>query len=99
MKAFYSLSGAIARNCRTASARLPLAINDTSLRQIVRRQFNPHPIPRNDTNEVLAHPPRNVSHHEVSTFDFNAEPRIRQGLGHNTLDLKSFFLLFRHTKI
>ena len=78
---------------------LAFAVDDPALGQIVRREFDANSIARHDADEVLTHSSRDVGHDNVSTFDLHAEPRVREGLGNGTLDLKSFFLLFRHKKL
>jgi hypothetical protein len=81
---------------RTEKPRLAFPINDTTLRQVVGREFHTYAVARHDADEVLTHASGNVCHDDVSTFDFNAEARIRQGLGYSTLYLQRFFLLFCH---
>ena len=76
--------------------RLAFAIDDSALRQIVRRELDANSIARHDADKVLPHPSGDVGHDNVSTFDFHAETRIREGLRHRALDFKCFFLLIRH---
>jgi hypothetical protein len=48
--------------------QLAFAVNDSTLGQIVGRQFHPNFVPRHDADEVLSHSPCNVSHHFGSGF-------------------------------
>src|SRR5256885_14921736 len=83
------------RCCR----KLAFAVNDAAFCQVVRREFDPHPVARHDADKVLAHPARNVGHNDVSTFDLNAKSSIGQGLRYSALDLECFFLLLCHTRL
>jgi hypothetical protein len=83
------------RCCR----KLAFAVNDPALCQIVRRKFDPNPVARHNTDEVLSHPTGNVGQNNVSTFDLNAKTSIGEGLRHNALNLKCFFLLFCHKSL
>lgn len=78
---------------------LPLAVRDSALGQIVGRKFNSHFVARHNTDEVLAHPARNVGIHDVAPLDFYAKPGICQRLGHNAFYFECFFFLFRHVGV
>ena len=75
---------------------LPLAKYDSTLGQVVRREFHADAIARDDADEVLPHPAGNVRHDKVAAFNLDAESRVGEGLGDDALDFKSFFFLFFH---
>ena len=41
-------------------------------------RFDPHAISRHDTNEVFAHPARDMRDHQVAAIKLDAKPRVRQ---------------------
>ena len=70
---------------------LPLAIDDSTFCQIVRREFNPDLVAGDDSNEVLAHPTRNVSHHLGARVQLDSESSIRQCLCYGAFYFEGLF--------
>ena len=77
------------------SKRRPLtfSIGDSTLGQVIGRQFDTNLVTRNDTNKVLAHSPCDVRHHFVAGFQLDPEPSVGEGLSDRTLDFECFFFL------
>src|SRR4029079_8485000 len=76
---------------------LALAESDATFGEVVGREFNPHSIARDDTNEVLSHFACHVCGHDVTAIDLHAKARVGEGLGDHAVDFESFFLwLLRH---
>lgn len=69
--------------------------NPTSPR-IVWRDFDLHSVTRNDSDEVLAHPPSNVSHDLMADIELHQELGVGKCLGHRSLHFNAFFL--RHSQ-
>ena len=76
-----------------SKTRIDLAfpVGDAAFAEIVRRQLNANLVPRNNPNEVFAHPSSHVRHHFIARFQLDSETRIRERLGNSTLDLKGLF--------
>ena len=69
------------------------AVDDAAAAQIVRRDFDFHAVTRHDSNEVLAHPSRDVRHHFATSLELDSKPSVGESLGDRALDFKSFFFL------
>lgn len=70
---------------------LSFAINDSTLGQIIRREFNANLVARNDSDEVLPHAAGNVSHDLRPRFELNPKPSVGQCLRDGALDFEGFF--------
>jgi hypothetical protein len=70
-----------------------IPVCNSAAREVVRRQLNLHLVAREDPDVVLPHLPRDRRENAVASFDFDAEHRIRQGLGDLALDLDLVLLL------
>jgi hypothetical protein len=79
--------------------RLPLAVSDTTLGQVVGRKLHADLVAWHNTNKVLSHPAGHVGCHNVSTFDFHAESGVSEGLCDHSFDFKSFFFLLCHKRL
>jgi hypothetical protein len=73
-------------------AILFVAVNNPPTIQVVRAQFNRHPVSREDTNKILPHPARYVRQHLMPVFELHPEHRIRQGLRNRCHYLNCIFL-------
>src|SRR5438309_4923072 len=69
-----------------------VAVRDAPAREIVRRQLDLHAVAGNQLDVVLAHLPRDVSEHDRSVVELDAEHRVLQGFAHETIDLDRLFL-------
>ncbi len=87
------------RDARDGRQRLPFAVRNAAFGQIVGREFHADAVARYNTDEVLAHPTRNVGGHKVSTFDFDTKSGIGQRLGYGALHFEGLFFLFRHISL
>ena len=76
---------------------LPLAESDTTLGQVVGREFDTDLVAGHDTDEILPHPAGNVGNDLVAAVQLHAKPRVGQGFGDDALDLDCFFFI-RHTR-
>jgi hypothetical protein len=54
---------------------------DSSLRQIVRRHFQPHAVSRKDTDVIHPHLSGNVSQDLMAVFQLHPEHRVRKCFG------------------
>ncbi len=70
---------------------LAFAVDDSTLGQIVGREFNTDFVSRDNPDEVFSHSAGHVRHHFGPRFQLNAEPRVRERLGHGALDLEGLF--------
>ena len=70
---------------------------DAATIEVVRRNLNLHFVTWNDTDEVLPHFPRNVSHHQMAVFQFDAELSVGQRLHYGPFNFNCFF--FGHSKL
>ncbi|GAA5509235.1 hypothetical protein Rcae01_04734 [Novipirellula caenicola] len=77
---------------------LSFSEDDSTLGQIVRRQFNSHLITRNNTDEVFTHTARNMSHHFATGLQLDTETSIGECLGYSTFDFEGLFFLCQVTK-
>src|SRR5690606_24283562 len=71
------------------------AVDDPPAREVVRAQLDLHLVPREDSDEVLPHLPRDVREHAVTPFDLHGEHRVGEGLNHPPLDFNGVVL--RHS--
>ena len=75
---------------------LALAVDNSTLGQIVGREFYADVVAGYNPDKVFPHAAGNVGHDDVAPLDFNPKPRVRQSLHNNTLDLQGFFFLLGH---
>src|SRR5438552_18034758 len=68
------------------------AIGYAAPREVVRRDFDLHPIAGNDANEVLAHLARHVRNHFATDVELDPKLRICQGFLDPAFDFDRFFL-------
>src|SRR5206468_174588 len=74
--------------------RLPVAVDDPRAIEVVRRQLDPHAIPRQDADPEAAHLARDVAEDYVVVVELHAEHRVRESLDDLALELD--FLFLRH---
>src|SRR4249919_3138880 len=67
-------------------------VHDPAARQVVRRQLHQHPVPREDTDVVHPHLPRDVGQHVVSVLELHPEHGVGKRLGHRPFDLDRVLL-------
>ena len=72
-------------------AYLPSPIDDASLGQIVRRQFNRHLVTRKNTDVVLAHFPGNMRCHDMPVLELYSKSGVWKCLGNDAFHLDGFF--------
>ena len=82
------------RGCRRAGFRRgggssPLAVDDPALGEVVRRDFNRHPVARHDPDEILAHLARDVGENAMAALQLDHELGVRQGLDDAALRCES----------
>ena len=65
---------------------LALAIDNSTLGQVVRREFDFHSIARDDSDKVLAHFAGHMRQDLRSVIHLHAEPRVRQRLSYRSLN-------------
>ena len=75
---------------------LAFAKHDATFGQVVGGEFHADAVAGDDADEVLAHPARDMCHHEVAAFNLHAKPRVGEGLRHDALDFECFFFLLFH---
>ena len=68
-----------------------LAVNDPALLEVVRRDFDGHPVTRNDADEVLAHLAGDVGQNAVAIFQLDHELGIGQSLDNLSFGSDRFF--------
>lgn len=76
--------------------RLALAESDSTLGQIVRRQFHTHPITGDDADKVLAHFSGHMGNYAMPALQLDTESGIGKGLRYRAFNFNRFFL-FCHT--
>lgn len=84
---------------RKYERRLSFAIGDSTLRQIVGRQFNADFITWHNPDEVFPHSACNMSHHFATSLQLDTEPRVGECLGNSTLDFKCFFFFSQNLNL
>ena len=67
------------------------AVDDPTLGQIIRRQFNANLVTRNDADVVLSDFTRGVCEDFGAGVQLDPEPSVGEGLGDRSLDFKGFF--------
>ena len=72
---------------RESECRLAFAVNDATLRQIVRREFHSDFVTRYDTDEILSHSTCYVSKDFGPGVQLDLEPCVGQGLSHRAIYL------------
>lgn len=60
-------------------------VRDSAARQVVRGEFDPNTVPRQNSNEVHPKLPGNVGQHPMSVLKFNSEHGVRERLKNRTL--------------
>ena len=72
---------------------LSFAIDDATLGQVVRRQFHPHFVARDNSDEVLAHASSDMCHDLGPGLQLHAESSIGQRLCDGAFDLEGLFFI------
>src|SRR5271157_3575827 len=75
-----------------AASPLFVPVHDASPRQVIRRKLNRNLVSRQDADEILAHPPRDVREHLMLVLQFHPEHGIGQRLDHRRHHLNRVFL-------
>jgi hypothetical protein len=73
--------------------QLSLAVNNSTLGQVIGRKFDPNFVARDDSNEVFSHSASDMSHHFTAGFQLNTKSRIGQCLCDSTFDLEGLFFI------
>jgi hypothetical protein len=71
---------------------LPVSVDDARAVEVVRRDLDPHPVPREDPDAEAAHLAGDVSEDCVTVVELHAEHGVRQCLDDLTLELDLLFL-------
>src|SRR5262245_38391162 len=71
------------------------AVGDAALAEVVRREGDGHDVARQDTDEMLAHPARDVGDDLVAVLQPDLELRVGQRGRHLALDLEGLFFCHR----
>jgi hypothetical protein len=72
-----------------------LAVRDSALTQVVRRQLNRNAVPWHEANEVLSHLTGDVSYNLMTILEFDTELSPWKGLKYGSRKL-DYFLIFGH---
>lgn len=68
------------------------SLNNSSAIQVVWTHLKNHAIPRQETNIIDPHPPRNVREHFVPVLQSNSKRRARKRFDHFSFDANDFFI-------
>src|SRR3954464_4504873 len=79
------------RPCTRAAERLLVAVGDAAAVEVVRREFDLHPVTGQDADVMAAHLARDVPEHLMLVVELDAEHGVRKGLGDLALHLDLFF--------
>lgn len=77
---------------------LTLSIRNTTLRKIVRRQFDADAISRNDTNKVFSHFSGHMCNDCWAIIQLDSKTSVSERLCYGAFDLKRLFF-FPHAKL
>ena len=80
-----------AREPAVRSGELTFPVDNSTLGQIVGREFHADFVPGHNSDEVFSHPTSNVGQDLVPRLQFNTKTRIGKRLRYRAIDLKSFF--------
>lgn len=77
---------------------LSLAINDTTLGQIIRGECNTHGVTRNNPDIMLAHFARKMGKDNVLVLQFHTEHSIRKCFANDAFNFNCFFFGHKSSK-
>lgn len=69
-----------------------VAKTDATLGKVIGGEFHLHLVASEDADVIFDHLARGVGNHHVSVFQPDTKTRIRQHLGHQSVDFNEFFL-------
>src|SRR3954451_24841397 len=74
------------------SASSPMPVDDPRAVEVVRRDLDAHPIPRQDPDAETPHLARDVPEHDVAVVELHPEHGVRERLDHLAFELDFLFL-------
>src|SRR5919109_1338337 len=81
-----------ARSFKGPSATSPVAIDDPGAVEVVRRDLDAHPVPRQDPDAEAPHLPGDVAEHLVAVVELHPEHRVRERLDDLAFEFDLLFL-------
>lgn len=72
-------------------ASIPVSVGDSTAGQIVWRDFNRHPVARQDANTKLAHLAGQPGQHFMFFVDADFEIRVSEDFGNKSFKFNGFF--------
>lgn len=79
-------SSAVGAACATRRCLLLESVRDATTREVVRREFDPNAVPRQNPDEVHPKLPGDVGQHTVAVFKFDGEHGVRKRFKNRSLD-------------